>query len=251
MRIPLPGPSAVLGSAVAAADAVETAIGLVPRMADALTRVEGILDRVEVVVAQAETVVDSADRATGRTHATLDRADAVTTQAGRQSDAAAGVLDRLDHSLTTWEPILRRLSPAAERFAAGLDAREVDAAIALVDRLPTVLEHLDEDVLPVLTTLDRVGPDLHELLRSPRTSVASSAACRASASCGAVATTTRRPADHPAPESRRAASRSTAAAARCSCSDIEVTSTSSRRCGSSAWMGRTAPSSFSSRSTTR
>ena len=36
--------------------------------------------------------------------------------------------------------------------------------IALVDRLPTLLEHMENDVLPVLTRLDRVGPDLHELL---------------------------------------------------------------------------------------
>jgi ABC-type transporter Mla subunit MlaD len=133
-------------------------------MADAVTRVEGILDRVDAVVERAEGVVDSADQATVRTHATLDRADAVTTRAGRQSDTAAGVLDRIDHALSSWEPILRRLSPAAERFAAELDAREVDAAITLVDRLPTLLEHMENDVLPVLTRLDRVGPDLHELL---------------------------------------------------------------------------------------
>ena len=45
-----------------------------------------------------------------------------------------------------------------------MSAREVDAAIALVDRLPMVLEHLESDVLPVLSKLDQVGPDLHELL---------------------------------------------------------------------------------------
>ncbi len=30
--------------------------------------------------------------------------------------------------------------------------------------MPVVLEHMDTDLLPVLRTLDRVGPDLHELL---------------------------------------------------------------------------------------
>jgi ABC-type transporter Mla subunit MlaD len=164
MRLPLPGPTAVLGSAVAAAEAVETAIGLVPRMAAALTRVEAILDRVDAVVDKAEAVVDSADQATVRTHATLDRADVVTTVAARQSDAAAGVLDRIDTALLTWEPTLRRLAPSAERFAETLEKHEVDAAIALVDRLPALLEHMENDVLPVLTRLDRVGPDLHELL---------------------------------------------------------------------------------------
>lgn len=36
--------------------------------------------------------------------------------------------------------------------------------IELVDRLPKLLAHLDEDVFPILTTLDRVAPDLHQLL---------------------------------------------------------------------------------------
>ena len=45
-----------------------------------------------------------------------------------------------------------------------MSEKEVDAAIALVDRLPVVLEHLESDVLPVLKRLDHVGPDLHELL---------------------------------------------------------------------------------------
>ena len=50
---------------------------------------------------------------------------------------------------------------------------------------------------------------------------------------------------------RRAASRSTAAAASCSSRDIRPTSTSSLKCGSFAWMGRLASSRFSNRSTTR
>jgi hypothetical protein len=33
-----------------------------------------------------------------------------------------------------------------------------------VDRLPVVLAHLDEDVLPMLQQLDRVGPDVHAIL---------------------------------------------------------------------------------------
>lgn len=164
MRLPLPGPTAVLGSAAALGEAVDTALGLLPRAAAAMTRVEALLDRVEAVVERSERVVATADQAAVRTHATLDRVEVVTTQAARHSDAAAGVLDRVDASLLSWEPTLRRLSPAAEKFAKALETSEVDAAIALVDRLPTVLEHLENDVLPILSTLDRVGPDLHEVL---------------------------------------------------------------------------------------
>ncbi|MDT7642727.1 MAG: hypothetical protein QOC83_7015, partial [Pseudonocardiales bacterium] len=33
-----------------------------------------------------------------------------------------------------------------------------------VDQLPRLAEHLESDVMPILATLDRVGPDMHELL---------------------------------------------------------------------------------------
>lgn len=38
------------------------------------------------------------------------------------------------------------------------------AAIRLVDQLPKFTEHMEDDIMPILTTLDRVGPDVHELL---------------------------------------------------------------------------------------
>ena len=34
----------------------------------------------------------------------------------------------------------------------------------LVDELPVLTEHVLSDVLPILRTLDRVGPEIHELL---------------------------------------------------------------------------------------
>jgi hypothetical protein len=164
MRLPVPGPTAVLGSAVAAAEAVEAALGLVPRAVEAMGRVEALLDRAEAMVERTEKVVATADDAAARTHKTLDTVEIVTRQAGRHSDAAAGMIERVDTSLSAWEPTLRRLAPAADRFATALEQHEVDAAIALVDRLPLVLDHLENDVLPMLKTLDRVGPDLHEVL---------------------------------------------------------------------------------------
>jgi ABC-type transporter Mla subunit MlaD len=136
-----------------------------------MTRVEALLDRVEAVVGRADLLVartdkvlDTAELTTVRTQKTLDAADVVAREAGRRTDAAAGVLDRLDAVLGQWEPTLRRLAPEAKRFADQLTEHEVDAAIALVDRLPVMLEHVETDVLPVLSTLDRVGPDLHEVL---------------------------------------------------------------------------------------
>ena len=52
----------------------------------------------------------------------------------------------------------------AARFVEQLSHEEVTAAIRLVDELPKLKEHLTADILPILATLDRVGPDLHDLL---------------------------------------------------------------------------------------
>lgn len=171
MRLPLPGPSAVIGGAAAAAEAVETAIGLVPRAAAALTRVEALLDRVDAVVDRAEqaveranAVVTSAAESADGARTSLATVEIVARDAGRAVDGAAGVLDRVDASLSAWEPTLRRLAPSAKRFAESIDPKEVDAAIGLVDRMPVLLDHVENDVLPVLQNLDRVGPDVHALL---------------------------------------------------------------------------------------
>ena len=164
MRIRVPGPSVVLGGAVAAADALETALGLVPRAADAMTRVEVLLDRAEKVADRADQVVTRADEAAERAHVVLGTAELVTRDASRTVDGATGVLDRVDTSLVAWEPSLRPLAPSLERFAEALSPAEVTAAITLVDRMPLMLDHLENDVLPMLRKLDRVGPDIHELL---------------------------------------------------------------------------------------
>ena len=164
MRIPLPGPGAVLGGAVAAADALETAVGLVPRAAAAMTRLEALLDRAEKTADRLDQVVARADETSQRAHAVLGTAEIVTRDASRTVEGATGVLDRVDISLVAWEPSLRKLAPSLDRFAEALSPAEVTAAITLVDRMPLVLDHLENDVLPMLRTLERVGPDVHELL---------------------------------------------------------------------------------------
>jgi len=171
VRLPFPGPAAVIGGAMSAAEAVETAIGLVPRAVDAMTRVEalldhveGVVDRTEAVVGRAEAVVDAAAESNAKVRATVDAVAIVTRDAGRRVDGAGGLVDRMDTLLGAWEPVARKLAPQAVRLADGLSAHEVGAAISLIDRMPVVLEHVDTDLLPVLKTLDRVGPDLHELL---------------------------------------------------------------------------------------
>jgi hypothetical protein len=37
--------------------------------------------------------------------------------------------------------------------------------VRLVDQLPLLAEHMETDIMPILGTLDRVGPDINELLK--------------------------------------------------------------------------------------
>ena len=185
MRLPLPTPSGLLGAAASvrdgvtsAVDGVGDAIDLVPRAGELVTRIGALLDRVDVLVDRAEgaltrveSVLTKADGAVGGALRTLTAADAavatasaVAIKADRLVAGATGVLDSSDHLLGEIKPVARALMPAAQRFANSLEPREVDAAITLLDRLPTVLTHLDEDVLPMLQQLDRVGPDVHQIL---------------------------------------------------------------------------------------
>ena len=50
------------------------------------------------------------------------------------------------------------------RLAASLEPDEVQALVTLVDRLPQLITHLDEDILPILETLGDVGPNLSDLV---------------------------------------------------------------------------------------
>jgi hypothetical protein len=63
-----------------------------------------------------------------------------------------------------YEQPLRHLAPTVRRLAETMDAHEIEAMVTLVDRLPQLVTHLDEDVLPVLQSMGDVGTDVHDLL---------------------------------------------------------------------------------------
>jgi hypothetical protein len=49
-------------------------------------------------------------------------------------------------------------------MAETVEPHEVDAAVLLVDRLPELLQAVDQDLLPLARQLQGVGPELHALL---------------------------------------------------------------------------------------
>lgn len=157
MKLPIPGAAELVQAAAAVRDGLGDALGLAPRLLS-------MLDDTETLLARATALV-------GKIEMTVDRADALIDSVGTTDLAAARVLSSVESATSRGEALLdlyegpaRQLAPAVRIFADALDPSEVRAMVGLVDRLPLLLKHLDEDVLPILTTLDRVAPDLHQLL---------------------------------------------------------------------------------------
>jgi hypothetical protein len=66
--------------------------------------------------------------------------------------------------ISDYEPALTALAPSVRRLADTLDPHEVEALVRLIDRLPQLVTHLDEDILPVLESMASVGTDVHDLV---------------------------------------------------------------------------------------
>ncbi|GAA0397578.1 hypothetical protein GCM10009541_45660 [Micromonospora gifhornensis] len=192
MVIPLPRPTAVVGLTRSALDSAAS-FAAIPARAFAvldgvealLTRINGVVDRIEqtldrtdqvladaevavrevaVISAAATVAVDNAGTVAAAAADVVARAEKVSGQTAETVGAAAEATATAAELLTAYEPALRRAAPMATHFVEQLSHEEVAAAVRLVDELPKLRQHLTADVMPILATLDRVGPDLHDLL---------------------------------------------------------------------------------------
>jgi hypothetical protein len=93
----------------------------------------------------------------GKAVEVADRARTLVGEATTTSERAEKILEM-------YEPIAHTAAPLAQRFVEDFSHAEMQAAIRLIDKLPQFTHHLENDILPILVTLDRVGPDVHELL---------------------------------------------------------------------------------------
>jgi hypothetical protein len=165
---------------------------LVNRISLAAERAESLITRVETVVGEAEvaveqtrivvtaaalavdeaatvasgaaTVVDGAAITVDGAAAVIDGARQVSTAAGDVVARASLTATEAGELLDGYGPTLREAAPLARRFVSELTPEEVTAAIRMIDELPRLRDHLANDVMPLLGTLDKVGPDLHSLL---------------------------------------------------------------------------------------
>jgi ABC-type transporter Mla subunit MlaD len=181
MKLPVPGPRDLVGAFGRGAEQMEALLGVVPRVMTLVDRAEALLalsprlsalveraelqlervavlvDDVAVVAAAAAREVVRAETVIAQAQATADRTDAVVAQSRLLVDRLTPLLDDLEPPLTTLQPVLEVLADTT-------DPREVQALVTMVDHLPELTRRLETDVLPMMSTLSSVAPDLHDLL---------------------------------------------------------------------------------------
>ena len=139
-----------------------TTLSSVAERVDVLVgRAEGIVVEIDGVVGSARTVAAGAGEVVEKARSVADGADRAVGEVGVTGRAAAELLE-------LYRPPLERGAPLARHFVDELSESEVDAGIRLVDQLPRFTEHMVTDIMPILETFDRVGPDLHELLQTTK-----------------------------------------------------------------------------------
>jgi uncharacterized protein YoxC len=192
-----------ISDALALVPRVGAAVGrmeeLLSRVDGLLTRVEGVVDRAdEAIAGVAETRAKADDAIAGvaetrakaddaiagvaETRAKADEAiagvaltralaDDAIAAVGRTTTSADTLLGRGDVLIGRIEPLvgdymqpLADLAPSVRRLAETLEPHEVEALVRLIDQLPQLVTHLDEDIFPVLETLGSVGTDVHDLV---------------------------------------------------------------------------------------
>jgi DNA repair ATPase RecN len=152
----------------------------VSTVVDATAALVSLPRRVVAMVIEAEQTLSAVNAATERTDALIDRINGITTKgegavraAYETVGAAAAAIEQASNITATAAPLLtsyseplRRLEPAVRRLAESTDTHEVDALVKLIDRLPRLVNAMDDDVMPLLDRLDQSGPDLNQLLDS-------------------------------------------------------------------------------------
>lgn len=156
----------VTGTVDQVAESATGALALVPAATALLARASALLDRADALADHAQLVISRIDEVVTASTATVERVNVVTTKADRSMAGATGLVDRADALLSAIEPVARQGVPIATTIVESFTAKEVAAVVSMIDTLPTVLGHLEDDVMPLLQQLDAVGPDVHAILET-------------------------------------------------------------------------------------
>ena len=150
----------IAARAEAALDAVEQtrhrADQLVERADGLVSRTERVIEGAGELVRQTEQVLSGTDQLLAGTGQVSKRADALVSEAGQVvAQHPAALTDRL-------------IAPILDRLASTTSPAEVDAVILLIDTMPELVERMRKEILPILSTMTNVAPDVRELLETTK-----------------------------------------------------------------------------------
>ena len=168
MRLPVPGPRDVLSALERGGEQVEALRGAVPRLLALLDEAETLLARAAVTFDRVDAVAEAAAAEVARVGVVVDAAATQVERVSTVVDGAAADAGRVAALVDVLEPPMTTLQPTLQALADTTHPDEVAALVRLVDHLPALTVQVERDVLPVLTTLGSVAPDLHELLNVSR-----------------------------------------------------------------------------------
>jgi hypothetical protein len=160
--VSLPGPTDLLDAVRAVTgwgvETTELIAGLPGRASKLLDEVERLLGHINDVADHADRLVEKVDAVATAANQVAGRAGSLVAEAGDLSRSAGDLL-------TIYQPLATEAAPLARRFVEELSEGEIIAAVRLVDQLPALATHLEAHIMPILSTLDHVGPDINELLK--------------------------------------------------------------------------------------
>jgi hypothetical protein len=142
---------------VRASAAIDQVEAVTRDAAAVVVHTNAVVDRAEALVGRSGGAVDGAEALVGRTDGVVDRAEVLVGDTDVLVRRLATLLELVEGPMTTLEPTLRTLADTTH-------PEEVAALVQLIDHLPELTTRVETDVLPVLSTLGTVAPDLHDLL---------------------------------------------------------------------------------------
>ncbi|MHA3703593.1 hypothetical protein ACXR2U_15560 [Jatrophihabitans sp. YIM 134969] len=192
LGLPVPGPGDVARASLGALTALDQAVNLVPRVVTLVGRLEVLAARadrlitaVEEVVGVAGGTVERVGRVVDTAAGTVERVDDVVTVAagtvgrvdgvvdgaevvvGRTGEVVGGadaILRRTAEVVDGADAVLGKSSRLVDRITETTSDEELEAIVHLIDTLPQAVDVLRDEVLPVMSTLGTVAPDLRDLL---------------------------------------------------------------------------------------
>ncbi len=154
---------------------VESADGIVARVGSTVDSADGVVGRVSATVDVADDLVIEAGGLIGRVEPLLDFADsalapvkpvveALLVDAELSPETAGKVATRLTEVLVWADKTIALLEPIADEILESVEPEEIRAVVRFIDHLPALGDSLENDVMPVIASLDTVAPEVHQIL---------------------------------------------------------------------------------------